>query len=369
MPRLIYVTVPSEHVGGVAHALNQHVSVHSLSTVYGPNSTLLRFRTSDKGSDGVLDLLEALGVGVEFGVVDIVSLLGTRPRLGPSGHGVERKKKKRKYKISDRASLEEIYEVVDSANHLTFNYLGFILVAALIAAVGLATNSEAVVVASMLVSPLMGPIMAMTFGTAVADPVLRYKGARNEAIGFFLCFAVGFVWAFATWPFPAMWGTNEQISRGGPAGVYAGIALAIPSGIGVGLATTGGGLTALVGCAISAALLPPIVNSGQYVGYAIVQCTPIGGTQKCSHSLIVAGYSTLIFAVNVIFIFIFALIVFKIKRVRPITAQSEKYTHLKEDWYSLTYVAEDSAASISSVESGPALGRGAGRGDTDLMFR
>ena len=186
----------------------------------------------------------------------------------------------------------------------------------------------------MLVSPLMGPIMAMTFGTAISDPVLRYKGARNEIIGFLLTFAVGFVWAFATWPFPDLWGTNEQLSRGGPAGAYAGIALAIPSGIGVGLATTGGGISALVGCAISAALLPPVTNSGMYVGYSIVQCTPIGGTQSCSHSLRVAGYSSLIFAVNVFFIYIMALVVFKLKKVRSLTKPSAQYTELREDWYS-----------------------------------
>jgi uncharacterized membrane protein len=42
-------------------------------------------------------------------------------------------------------------------------------VAGLIAGVGLVANSPAVIVASMLVSPLMFPILGVTFGTVITD--------------------------------------------------------------------------------------------------------------------------------------------------------------------------------------------------------
>ena len=50
----------------------------------------------------------------------------------------------------------------------------------MLAFAGLATNSSVVVVASMLVSPIMGPILAITFGTVVDSPKLVRLGLRTE---------------------------------------------------------------------------------------------------------------------------------------------------------------------------------------------
>ena len=50
--------------------------------------------------------------------------------------------------------------------------------------------------------------------------------------------------------------------RGTLQGFYTGIAIALPSGIGVGLSLLGDNQASLVGVAISASLLPPAVNAG-----------------------------------------------------------------------------------------------------------
>jgi uncharacterized membrane protein len=51
----------------------------------------------------------------------------------------------------------------------------------------------------------------------------------------------------------------------------AGIFVAIPSGAGVAIALTGGISSTLVGVAISAALLPPIANSGMCVTVGVLE--------------------------------------------------------------------------------------------------
>ena len=283
--------------------------VHGLAVFTGETNSLLMFRTADKHTDTVVSrLVSTHGIGAEVGVIDIIALQGTKPRLVSSSGG------KRKYRVRDRLSLDEIYDVVDSMNHLTFNYLGFVVVAALIADVGLATNSPAVVVASMLVSPLMGPIMAVTFGTAMRDASMVKKGLRNEFIGFALCYIFGMLWGFGAWSFPDLWGTNEQISRGTASGVYAGIALAIPSGAGVALATTGGGISALVGVAISAALLPPICLSGMYLAYGIVLYIQ---DKAYTDAMYISMYSLILFTVNFVLIYLMALLFFRLKQIRP----------------------------------------------------
>ena len=62
-----------------------------------------------------------------------------------------------------------------------------------------------------------------------------------------------------TWPFVL---ESTQIrSRGSAASLVSGTLVAVPSGFAVVLAMTGGSTNALVGVAIAAALLPPIVNA------------------------------------------------------------------------------------------------------------
>ncbi len=75
----------------------------------------------------------------------------------------------------------------------TFDYLSLLLIASTIAGVGLATNNTVAIVASMLVSPIMGPVMALTFGTVVNNWSLTLLGMKSEFISLFICVIVGFV--------------------------------------------------------------------------------------------------------------------------------------------------------------------------------
>lgn len=71
--------------------------------------------------------------------------------------------------------------------------MAMVTVAGVLAAVGLVTDSSVTVVASMLVSPLMGPILAVTFGFAIRDKGMIRRGLRNEAVGFLICVIIGMV--------------------------------------------------------------------------------------------------------------------------------------------------------------------------------
>jgi hypothetical protein len=105
----------------------------------------------------VIHKLSQLEIGISVGSIDIVALQSTKPALD-TYYGLKTKKV-RKYATSDRMTVEEIYENVDLQTHLTFDYLMMVCAASMIAAVGLVSDSSVTVVASMLVSPLMGPIV------------------------------------------------------------------------------------------------------------------------------------------------------------------------------------------------------------------
>merc|ERR1719203_1402286 len=169
------------------------------------DSVSFTFMVVNKKTHELIDVLTLYGVSSRFGTLDVTALTSTKPRVATvnqsrivSEDGFEvasssstSKKRKKKYAVSDRLAYDEVYDTIDGQLHLTFDYLALIAVGALICASGLLTNSAVNVVASMLVSPLMGPIVGMTFGSSVRDWNMVMKSLRNEMIGVSLCFICG----------------------------------------------------------------------------------------------------------------------------------------------------------------------------------
>jgi hypothetical protein len=128
----------------------------------------------------------------------------------------------------------------------------------------------------------MGPILAIAFGSVIMNRKLETKncpgkmlfltGIQNTFITIVEVWMIGFIQGFiyAPWAREFLWPTPEMTGRGDPINLLAGILVATASGFVVGVAITGGGINALVGVAISASLLPPIVNCGICCAFAIM---------------------------------------------------------------------------------------------------
>ena len=124
---------------------------------------------------------------------------------------------------------------------------------------GLVENSSVVLVASMLVSPLMGPILAIVFGTAVRNRKLVRIGVAREFYCLLICIICGFIFgcifvvkfnrtqgmlAITT---STDWPTVEMASRTGWSCLVVGLAIAVPSGVGVAISVLGGNSGSMVG--------------------------------------------------------------------------------------------------------------------------
>lgn len=178
---------------------------------------------------------------------------------------------RRKYAISDRTTVDEIASFVDEGSRLTFNYIALVSCASIMAGVGLLTDSATVVIASMLVSPLLGPILSITFGLSVNCKPMVWKGCRNEFIGVCISFFSGMLTGFiASKLYSPEHSSYEIYSRGEPSGLVSGLLVAMASAMAVVLGITTGGINAIVGTAISVSLLPPIVNSGICLALSII---------------------------------------------------------------------------------------------------
>ena len=80
----------------------------------------------------------------------------------------------------DAASNEEIRDRILSGGKVTGTNMVVMICAILIASVGLNTNSVAVIIGAMLISPLMGSILAIAYGTASNDAYLM----KRHSVGF-----------------------------------------------------------------------------------------------------------------------------------------------------------------------------------------
>ncbi|XP_069687902.1 uncharacterized protein [Periplaneta americana] len=232
--------------------------------------------------ENCLHCLTEMGIGIKFNsVVSVVPCTvfykGIDDGIDDEDEDPAEKKAWNNFVQSIRSKLtvKSVVDGVRSGAECSFDYLLLVLTADMIAAVGLVESNSVNIVAAMLVSPLMSPIMAATFGFAIADKKLQKIGIRSEIIGLFISLIFGFIFGLLVGTTEDPWGTGdwpteEMKARGMARSLWIGILWALPSGTGVALALLQGSAGPLIGVAISASLLPPAVNCGIMWGMACI---------------------------------------------------------------------------------------------------
>eukprot|EP01083_Nonionella_stella_P007309 21135_1 len=228
-------------------------------------------------SEQAMDFLAEAGIGREVGVISVSAIEwrsapqhpehmdpmnNTDTNVASNGGFYE--------SIHSRMVVKQVVERIMNSSAFTFDYLLLLISASLIAVGGLATNNSVIIVASMLVSPLMGPVVAFTFGVTLKQRKMVDLGLKNELLSMLICIGTGFVFGYLYAVFTMNrnhWPTDEMASRGKMIALADGAFIAAASGIGVALSVLGEYIAAVVGCAISASLLPPAVNCGMLISF------------------------------------------------------------------------------------------------------
>jgi uncharacterized hydrophobic protein (TIGR00271 family) len=153
---------------------------------------------------------------------------------------------------------------MEEGSMFSFNYNVLLMVASILAGLALVSNSSATVIASMLISPIMGPVVGLAYGTTICDWKLVRRSLKVEIISLIICILVGFTIGVVTGPTNLSndWPTAEMTSRGSWTNFYVALPIAFFSGLGVAVSLLDDQTSSLVGVAISASLLPPAVNAG-----------------------------------------------------------------------------------------------------------
>lgn len=196
---------------------------------------------------------------------------------------------------------EELYvELSKAATLKDFVYWLQIFFAAGIATLGLILNSPAVIIGAMLISPLMGPILASGLALATGDLIL---GVRSGVNLIFSCLAaVTFaVLLVALLPFKEM--TAEIAGRTSPTTLDLFIALFSGAIGSIAICReVKGVVTSIPGVAIAVALMPPLC----VVGYGIGVAVSLNRTEGLS----IASGGGLLFLTNLVTITFTAMVVF-----------------------------------------------------------
>ncbi|XP_025413423.1 uncharacterized protein LOC112685696, partial [Sipha flava] len=231
--------------------------------------------------------------------------------------------------VRSRLAVAQVVQGIETGAMLTFDFLILLLISVTVAALGLMQGETTIFVSSMLLSPLMGPINAATFGTMIKDKKLRNMGIVNEIIGLILCVLIGFWYGLITSYFDgrdaSQWVTDEMAYMTDIGSLWVSIVLAFLVGIAVPIALLGNNTFSLIGVAISTSLLPPSVNAGLLWAFSVRSINQdsintfnlqYSSTRSVDFAIKGAMSMCLTF-INIICIFTCGIVILKIKAVAP----------------------------------------------------
>jgi len=238
----------------------------------------------------------------------IIPVEATVPRME------EEEKEEEKEEKKERRSIEEIYQDITESASLSKTYITLVILASIVAAIGILYNDVAIVIGSMVIAPLLNPNIALALSTTLAESNLAKRAVITSIIGYAIAFFIGIIFGMFMRE-----GANAYhvISRSNVTLMY--ILLALSAGIAGSLSVTKGVPQALVGVMVAVALLPPLVTGGL-----------LAGSMQFYHAL----GAILLFMVNVVCINLAGVITFIAQGITPRTWW-EKRKAKKTIWKSM----------------------------------
>ncbi|MDH4219004.1 MAG: TIGR00341 family protein [Candidatus Aminicenantes bacterium] len=224
-----------------------------------------------------------------------------RPKKKENTHltSIELQATKKLEKRGARIGREELYSDVDKMSRLSWVFIILIILASVVAAVGILRNNVVFIIGAMVIAPVLGPNVALSLGTTLGDGELSQRALKTIALGIVTVFVVS---AIVGMIFRVDTQIPELVSR--TEVNFGDIVLALAAGSAAVLSLSSGLVSALIGVMVAVALLPPLVTTGMLVG--------------AGHWDLVTG-SLLLFLVNFICVNLSGVITFIAQGIRPLT--------------------------------------------------
>ena len=196
-----------------------------------------------------------------------------------------------------RAPYHVIRKRFVNSARLNGNHICILIIAMIIACIGLDTNSEIAIVGAMLICPIMGSVLAIAYGVATFDRALTRDAVAGLVIQMVFCLITSTLY-FHLSPVASM---TPSLADNSTATVWD-LILALAGGFAGGLGNSRDQepATLISGVAVATALMPPLCAAGYGIAAA---------------NLGVALSALYEFGVNVVFISLSAMVVLVLLRV------------------------------------------------------
>jgi uncharacterized hydrophobic protein (TIGR00341 family) len=244
-----------------------------------------------ENTEAVIDMIENYFSKGEPPRIIILPVEATLPR--PE----EPDREKKEAKSPRRISTEELYQKMLRVSGVSQRYIVMAVLASFVAGVGLIKNDVAVIIGSMVIAPLLGPNMALSLATTLADFKLAKKAIITNILGFCLVLFISIIMGLFMHVDPDI---PQIAARSDVSNFYIFIALA--TGVAGAYSIAAGVAEALVGVMVAVALLPPLVAAGLLLG--------------AGYWLNATGALLLVF-VNIVSINLSGVITFILKGIQP----------------------------------------------------
>lgn len=277
----------------------------------------VRMLVSDDTRQTVLDALQSLLGTAENARIIVQPVEAVLPRPAPKADETA-DKGNASAKSGSGLTREELYNEIEKGARLNVNFLILVFLSTVVAAIGLLEDNVAVIVGAMVIAPLLGPNIALSFAATLGDRDLLQESLKTNLAGIALALALSFL---IGWFWPVDVPGREILSRSTVG--FDGIVLALASGAAAVLSLTSGVASALVGVMVAVALLPP---------------TAALGMMLASGQSDMATGAGLLLAANIVCVNLSANLVFLVKGVRPRTWLEKRKARQSAVWIVLFWL-------------------------------
>lgn len=246
----------------------------------------------DGSSQTLMDNVQSILEEEKDWRINVISIEATVPEVPKPKSSTRDRETKRK-----QALREEMFADVEGGATLDRDFLVLVGLSTVVAAVGLHSDSAAAVIGAMVIAPLLGPILGFSLGAALGDRSLLYGSTKTLGLGILVAVLCAVAISLVI---DVNMGSRELISRAEVR--LDGMALAIAAGCAAVLSMARGQSAVLVGVMVAAALLPPVAAVGLFLG---------------SMEWELASRAALLLALNVASLVFAALIVFRLRDIKP----------------------------------------------------
>jgi uncharacterized hydrophobic protein (TIGR00341 family) len=265
--RMVEIFIPTEKEKQLRELLEEHQPIDIWSDRISESRTLVRMLVPSEDTEAVLDILEARFSYLEEFRIVLLPVAACIPRPGAKAGEKEKEaetaeEEKPPEKKLLRISREELYANIDEFSKLTKIYAVMVILSTIVAAIGIMRSNVAIIVGAMVIAPLLGPNVALSFATTLGDIKLARRALKSNLVGILFALAVAvlvglFFFKMDRANLEVMTRTHATLSD---------IALALAAGSAGALSLTVAAPAALIGVMVAVALLPPLVVFGMLIG-------------------------------------------------------------------------------------------------------